>query len=193
MNIALPVLLLVFGGLSFWILTESNIKWYIKTACISVFCLFTVVFWSSIHSFLGWPANEDDMPEKVLIHWVIIKEPNKLTDPKGSISILLQSAEKPKGNSLSKMFGYKVEGLEPRLFKLKYNRKLHEKLENIKEGLGKAQPLMGKLKKAEQQGKAKAKKVKSDSKKDGDGSESQEQVWELHELRPSEIQGKPQN
>ena len=193
MNIALPVLLLVFGGLSFWILTESNIKWYIKTACISGFCLFTVGFWSSIHSFLGWPANEDDMPEKVLIHWVIIKEPNKLTDPKGSISILLQSAEKPKGNSLSKMFGYKVEGLEPRLFKLKYNRKLHEKLENIKEGLGKGQPFMGKLKKADQQGKAKGNKGKSDSKKDGDGSESQEQVWELHELRPSEIQGKPQN
>ena len=52
---------------------------------------------------------------------------------------------------------------------------------------------MGKLKKADQQGKAKGNKGKSDSKKDGDGSESQEQVWELHELRPSEIQGKPQN
>lgn len=165
MNIALPVLLLVFGGLSFWILTESNIKWYIKTACISVFCLFTVVFWSSIHSFLGWPANEDDMPEKVLIHWVIIKEPNKLTDPKGSISILLQSAEKPKGNSLSKMFGYKVEGLEPRLFKLKYNRKLHEKLENIKEGLGKGQPFMGKLKRQISKGKPKETKEKATARK----------------------------
>ena len=32
MNIALPILLLVFGGLSFWILTESKVKWYVKTS-----------------------------------------------------------------------------------------------------------------------------------------------------------------
>ena len=72
MNIALPILLLVFGGLTFWVLTESSLKWYLKAACISPICLFTIVFWSSIHSFLGWPALEDDIPEKVLIHWVII-------------------------------------------------------------------------------------------------------------------------
>ena len=46
MNIALPVLLLVFGGLTFWVLNESSLKWYFKTACISVFCIFTIVFFS---------------------------------------------------------------------------------------------------------------------------------------------------
>tara|TARA_R100001086_G_scaffold185483_2_gene103805 strand:+ start:1587 stop:2168 length:582 start_codon:yes stop_codon:yes gene_type:complete len=193
MNIALPVLLLVFGGLSFWILTESNVKWYIKTACISVFCLFTVVFWSSIHSFLGWAANEKYIPEKILIHWVIVKEPNKLTKSEGSISILLQSAEPPKGNFVSKIFGYKREGIEPRLFKLKYNRKLHEQLDNIKKGLGKGQPFMGKLEKANKEGKAKGNEGEQNSNKQGEGSESQDQEWELHELRPSEIHSKPQN
>jgi len=89
MNIALPILLLVFGGLSFWVLNESSVKWYIKTACISAFCLFTIIFWSSIHSFLGWAALEDDMPDKVVIHWVIIKEPNKLTRFNGRIYVLL--------------------------------------------------------------------------------------------------------
>ena len=68
MNIALPILLLVFGGLSFWILTESKVKWYIKTSCISVFCIFTVIFWTSIHTFLGWPASQKEMPEKALLH-----------------------------------------------------------------------------------------------------------------------------
>ena len=34
MNIALPILLLVFGGLTLWVLTESALKWYIKTAII---------------------------------------------------------------------------------------------------------------------------------------------------------------
>ena len=98
MNIALPLLLLVFGGLSFWLLTESRLKWYLKTACIATFCLFTVIFWSSIYSFLGWPADENDMPEKVLIHWTIIKEPNKFTKYDGAIYVLVESIDKDDTN-----------------------------------------------------------------------------------------------
>ena len=112
MNIALPILLLTLGGLTLWILTESTVKWYVKTACITIFCLFTVVFWTSIHTFLGWAASEKDMPEKILIHWVIIKEPNKLKKFDGAIYILLESAEEIKGNSLSRFFGYKKNKIE---------------------------------------------------------------------------------
>jgi len=192
MNIALPILLLIFGGLSFWVLTESTVKWYIKTACIAIFCLFTVVFWTTIHTFLGWPANENDIPEKVLIHWVIIKEPNKAREFDGAIYITLETAEEMKGNRVAKFFGYGSDRIEPRLFKLKYNRKLHEQLQKlIKSRLSKGQPIMGKLSKDKEVGKGK----KGDGKKSnnkGDGSESQEQDWEFHELLPSEIHSKPE-
>ena len=115
MNIALPILLLAFGGLTFWVLNESALKWYIKTACISVFCIFTIIFWTSIHTFLGWPALESDVPEKVLIHWVIIKEPNKYTKYDGRIFVLLESVGEPKSNFLARFFGYRKERVEPRL------------------------------------------------------------------------------
>ena len=128
MNIALPILLLVFGGLSFWILTESTVKWYIKTVCIATFCLFTIVFWTTIHTFLGWPADESDMPEKVLIHWVIIKEPNKFKEFTGAIYILAESAEK-ETSVVRRFFGYDKDRIEPRLYQLKYNRNLHEQLQ----------------------------------------------------------------
>ena len=78
MNITLPILLLVFGGLTFWILNESKLKWYIRTALIASFCSFTILFYTLIHTFLGWGADQKDMPDKVAIHWVIIKEPNGL-------------------------------------------------------------------------------------------------------------------
>ena len=65
MNIALPILLLILGGLALWVLSESKLKWYTKSALISVFCVFTIIFWSSISSFLGWPAQEEDIPEAV--------------------------------------------------------------------------------------------------------------------------------
>lgn len=190
MNIALPVLLLVFGGLTFWVLTESALKWYLKTACISVFCLFTVVFWTSIHTFLGWPALEDDMPEKALIHWVIIKEPNKHINSKGRIYVLSESVEEPKYNFLAKFFGYQKEKIEPRLYGIKYSRGLHEQMEKGLMGkLKRGRPVSGKFTKIMKDGQGKEKGKSGDN--DGDGSESQEQEWEFHELLPSEIHRKP--
>ncbi len=191
MNIALPILLLVFGGLSFWVLNESKLKWYFKTACITTFCIFTIVFWSSIHSFLGWPAMEEDMPEKVLIHWVIIKEPNKFTKYNGRIYVLLESAEEPESNFLARFFGYKKEKIEPRLHGLKYSRGLHESLKKgVMPKLKRGQPVMGKLTKDGKQGINKNGDGKSSKK--GGGSESQEQEWHFHELLPSEIHSKPE-
>lgn len=188
MNVALPVLLLVFGGLTFWVLNESSLKWYFKTASISAFCIFTIIFWTSIHTFLGWPALEDDMPEKVLIHWVVIKEPNKATESKGAIYVLLESLGENKSNFLSRFFGYSRETNEPRLYGLDYDRELHEKLaQGVMPRLKGGQPVLGKLSKKKGNGK----KGEGDSQKDGGGSESQKQKWEFHELLPSDIHNKP--
>ena len=191
MNIALPILLLVFGGLSFWILTESTVKWYIKTVCIATFCLFTIVFWTTIHTFLGWPADESDMPEKVLIHWVIIKEPNKFKEFTGAIYILAESAEK-ETSVVRRFFGYDKDRIEPRLYQLKYNRNLHEQLQKtLIPKLRSGRPVYGKLSKDKKPpGKGGNKGDGKDKK--GDGSESQEQEWHFHELLPSEIHSKPE-
>ena len=190
MNIALPILLLVFGSLTFWILNESSLKWYFKTACISVFCVFTIIFWSSIHTFLGWPALEEDVPDKVLIHWVIIKEPNKFMKSDGRIYVLLESVGVPDSNFLARFFGYQQEKIEPRLHGLKYSRGLHEQLaKGVIPSLKRGQPVAGKLRK-KAKGEGKGKNGKGESK--GDGSESQEQDWELHKLNPSEIHRKPE-
>jgi len=187
MNIALPILLLVFGGLSFWVLNESQLKWYVKTACISTFCLFTVIFWSSIHTFLGWPALESDLPEKALVHWVIVKEPNKLTSSKGRIYILAESVSNSSDESLfGKFFGYKRGGVEPRLYGLKYSRGLHEHLQSGVMGkLRSGQPVLGRFTKRGEKGKD------DPENRRGEGSESQRQDWEFHELLPSDIHEKP--
>lgn len=190
MNIALPILLLVFGGLTFWVLTESSLKWYIKTACISVFCIFTIIFWSAIHTFLGWPALENDMPEKIIIHWVIIKEPNKLTKFDGRIYILLESAGKPSSNFLGRFFGYRKEKIEPRLHGLEYSRGLHERLEKqVIPRLKKGQVVAGKFMKGKKRQGA-GRRGEGLQKSKGGGSESQEQEWQFHELLPSDMHRK---
>ena len=191
MNVALPILLLVFGGLTFWVLNESSLKWYLKSACISIFCIFTIIFWTSIGSFLGWPALASDMPEKIMIHWVVIKEPNKVTKSIGGIYVLAETIGESESNFLARFFGYSREENEPRLFGLNYDRKLHEDLEKrVMPKLKGGQPVLGKLTKMEG---SKGKKGNGDkkSKQKGGGSESQEQKWEFHELLPSEIHSKP--
>ena len=192
MTVTLPILLLIFGGLTFWVLNESKLKWYFKSACITTFCVFTVVFWSSIHTFLGWPALEQDVPDKVLLHWAIIKEPNKLTESKGRIYLLIESGKYSAPDPLAKFFGYKKENVEPRLYGIKYNRELHERLEKqIMPKLKQGQPVLGKLTKKGEEGKSKIAGKDKGKKQDGEGSESQMQDWQFHELRPSDIQGKP--
>ena len=188
MNIALPILLLIFGGLSFWLLTESSLKWYIKAVCISTFCLFTILFWITIHSFLGWPADESDAPETVRVHWVIIKEPNKRIGYVGAIYVLIQSTHK-ETDPIRKFFGYKASNNEPRLFGLPYSRQLHENMmQNIVPKLRRGQPVVGKL---TRDGPSKS-KGDDESKSKGGGSESQDQDWHFHELLPSEIHRKPE-
>ena len=190
MNIALPILLLILGSLALWILSESKLKWYTKSALISVFCVFTIIFWSSISSFLGWPAQEEDMPEKILIHWVIIKEPNKFTEFDGAIYILLESVEETEDSKVLKFFGYKKDMIEPRLYELSYSRELHERLEKTVKGrLMQGQPVAGKFKQGKGQKKGEG---KGEPDREGDGSESQKTRWEFHELLPSEIHKKPE-
>tara|TARA_Y100000310_G_scaffold331838_1_gene406180 strand:+ start:194 stop:586 length:393 start_codon:yes stop_codon:yes gene_type:complete len=129
------------------------------------------------------------MPEKILIHWIIIKEPSELVEFDGRIYVLLESAEKTKINSLLKFFGYeKGKKIKPRLYGISYNRELHEQIEReIMPRLKKGQPVMGRL--------AKGKKPQRGgrgnltSKKGGD-SESQEQEWHFHKLLPSDIHRK---
>ena len=189
MNITLPILLLVFGGLTFWILNESKLQWYIRTALIASFCSFTILFYTLIHTFLGWAAEQNDIPEKIAIHWVIIKEPNKILDYDGRIYVLIESAE-DRSNPILKFFGYTQEGIEPRLHEMDYTRNLHEQLQKVKEKLQNGQPVLGSLT-SDEKGKKGKKGSDEKGKNKGDGSESQSQEWHFHELRPSDFLTKP--
>ena len=185
MNIALPILLLVVGAITCWVLNESTLKWYIGTALITSFCAFTIFFYTQIHSFLGWAAEQGDIPDKMSVHWIIIKEPNKLLQFEGKIYILIESVDN-NNNFLYKLFGYKQEGVEPRLHEMDYDRELHEQLEKIKGRLMDGQPVLGELREV-----GKGKRPDKDGDQEGDGSESQNVKWEFHELRPSDFLNKP--
>jgi len=183
MNITFSLLLLVIGALTLWLLIESKIKWYLKMLCISTFCLLSVVHWQSLTSFLGHPALAEDMAEKVMIHWVVVREPAKLTDDPGAIYLLVESRKKEQGWAKD-VFGYKSDVSKPRLFGLPYSRDLHEHLaKNVMPSLKEGQPVYGLFTKKDKDGNSK----KGGDDKKSHGGESQEQEWVFHLLRASDF------
>jgi hypothetical protein len=105
---------------------------------------------------------------------------------------LLESSEEAKTNAFLKFFGYeKKEKIEPRLHGLSYSRELHEQIEKgIMPSLKRGQPVMGKLTKEKLPPSIGFGPGKSMPDGKGDGSESQEQGWHFHKLRPSDMHRK---
>lgn len=188
MTIILPVLLLLVSAISFWLLVDSNASWIFKTFTITGFYTFIVLLYFSFATFLGWPALEKDIPEKMTIQWVVIHEPNKVLNDKGRIYFLLDSIKSQYENKFLNLLGYHSERAQPRLFGVPYNRQLHEDLEReviprLKDG----QAVTGTLK-GNGEGKGQGKghgKGKGGTGKESD--ESLEQDLRFYDLIPSDI------
>lgn len=199
MTIALPILLLCLFVVSFWVLADSAVKWQVKTGIILGFCFFTVVFYQSTTSFLGWGAPPRALPEILSIRSVVVKEPNLLAKEGGGIYFLIEQPTIQYNEWTLKVFSYNVKDSEPRLFVLPYSRKLHEQLakdgeRSVIKRTQRGQMVRGSLVKGFGDGQGKAGKgfpgQKGEKDGKGAGSESQEQEWIFYDLKPSYFQEK---
>ena len=163
------------------------------------FCVFTVVFYQAVPSFLGWGAPPRDLPKVLAIRSVVIKEPNILAKVEGGIYFLIEQPAIQYNELALKVFAYNVKESEPRLFILPYSRKLHEKLleggeRSVVRRTQRGQVVRGSLvkdfgDKSSNKGKGLSGKGKDGDAK-GKGSESQEQDWQFYDLQPSYFQEK---
>lgn len=187
--------LLFVGGIIFWLLVDSKVSVLFKILMTTLFCVFTVGVFSGLGSFLGWAAADSNLPEKVTIVAVNIKEPNVNLANKGAIYLTLDSIRSNYDNQFFRMLKYESDKNEPRMFRLPYSRQLHEQLaKNVIPKLQKGQSVTGKLTKGKG-GKGKPGKGPPGDKKDGKsgGSESLEQEYQFYNLTPGEIQEKELN
>lgn len=192
-TITLPILFLILGGLTFWLLVESKLSYIFKSLAIVLFCAFSISLYSSFPTFLGWGARAEDMPEIVRIHSVVIKEPNPSLNNKGGIYLLLDSVKSKYDNKFLNMIGFKSQKQEPRLFGVPYSRLLHEELEkSVIPRTKNGQIVTGKLKKSSggKGGQGKGKGKDNGDKSGKGGSESLEQEFKFYNLKPGEIQQK---
>lgn len=132
-TLAIPLGFLLLTTLLCWYVIGAAGKWQHKLVAIVFVPLFSLVIWSAIPSYLGWPTDEV-IPDKVRLLWVLIQEPDAEEKNAGKIFIWVQPlAEKP--SVFLKWFDYISPMKEPRAYKFRYSRKMHEKLAKAQEGI----------------------------------------------------------
>lgn len=169
MNISTLVIPLGFIFLSavlLWCLIGSKGKWWVKLALIAALPSFGLAVWNSMASYLGWPTSEDT-PDKALLLWGEVREPDQKTGDPGAIYLWLQSFDE-KDYQTQRAFGYKADVGEPRAYKFPYSRKLHERLHEAAEMIK-----AGKQVVMDKTGKGDGKEGEGDSGKEGDGTDSE--------------------
>ena len=120
---------LIMTALSLWILIGAKGHWVFKMGFIAITLLFSIGMWNSFNDLLGWPTTEK-VPDKFEILWVVVEEPNKRTNDDGAIYIWIKNLE-PKDDSFSLSFNSKDVSKGSRLYKLPYNRAMHEQVPGI--------------------------------------------------------------
>lgn len=115
-----PILILIFFALLLWLVIGCRGWWMAKFWLINISLAFVLVFWSSLNSYLGWPT-ESEMPETFRFISFFPEEPKNLY-------IMIDKHGEDKEPSFLEHFNYKSSDTI-RLYKLPYNKEMHEKLE----------------------------------------------------------------
>ena len=180
MDIAIPVGFLILAVILLWFFINTKGRLVIKVCLTLLAGYYSLVTWRSLDSYEGWPTDEK-MPEEFLLHWVVIKEPDKKTSDKGALFVWITSPEVKARNVLNFLGRQSTE--EPRIYRLPYSLKMHEKLEKARGVLMKGKVVRGKKGGKDGQGQG------GDGTRNGNGrgSSSTEQEYEFHELLPTKL------
>jgi len=170
----IPLVFFAIASLVLWFIIGSKGYWALKAIVIFLTLYLCVSVGMSIPNFAGWPSS-DPLPEKFLVHWIVIKEPDKVTKDDGHIYIwstnLSGEIKKEDGGWQQYLLSFGVQDLtEPRAYRMPYTREAHERSNGALTKLKNGELVMGRNngKKGNSKGKGKG---KGNGKGDGKGKE----------------------
>jgi hypothetical protein len=176
-TIGFPLVFIVLITILLWILTDAKGKWWVKTIVITLTLSLSLVVWNSVEGMLGWATNQQIIGEHQL-HWAIVEEPSKKTQAPGGIYLLVEKKEVVKGDS--NFVIYKSDKKEPRLYRIKYTKKMHKEMQKAQEMLKKGKKVMIK---GDKKGAKGEKGEKGKEGKDGKNGEKGYEYENDYELR----------
>ena len=114
----LAIMFGLLGGLLLWLLVGARGAWPEKALLVLVVASFAFVVWRSLASLDGWPASARPPDRAVLVA-------SSVDEPRWIYLWLLP--EQPHG-----LLGYRPASGEPRAYRVRYSRRLHEQLERAR-------------------------------------------------------------
>ena len=187
-SVGIPLAFVILASITLWFIILGKGYWYIKAFVVALTLYFSFGMWASLSNLSGWPS-EQQLPEKFVLHWALVKEPSK-TDITQTGSILLWASEKfdEDEETVNTILPFvKVKrNTSPRVYKLPYSEEMHEKLSKAMKQLTQGKGVMGGKGDAEgkeggEKGLGKDGKGKRGK---GYGSLSQEQDYIFYDLPP---------
>ena len=132
--IGIPITFIILSAAVLWLIILGKGYWWLKAFIVAVVLYFSLAMWFSLTNFSGWPVDID-MPNKFLVHWALVKQPSK-KDVYQQGSILIWATEVDENNetivqqnkTLITPFTRSEKAVEPRVYKIPYSEKMHQKL-----------------------------------------------------------------
>lgn len=164
-SLAIPFAFILLAAVLCLLLIGSRWKWWQKLALILIVPSFGLIVWSSIESYKGWPTGGDP-PDRSLIHWVLIREPDPSHNDPGAIYVWLSPLDEKTASRLNPL-DYDSPPGDPRAYKLPYSRSLHKGMQRAKGMISQGRPVVLDLRGKGQGG------GDGDGEGEGDGSDAE--------------------
>ena len=138
-HVFLVLLLMMIGATVLWIfIASANTKWYLK-AILTTLVLFSILSaWIGLKTMYGYPYHAWPDNEKYIMVGSYIEEPEIKEPGSGAIYLwLIDNNKDIKGKSWIDIVAHAINGRQPRVYVIQYNREMHEqiaKLEKMREG-----------------------------------------------------------
>ena len=128
-----------------WFVIGAKGHWFNKAAMILVSLYFCLSVGLSVSEFMGWPTDKA-LPEKFLVHWAVIDEPDVKSGSEGSIYVWvrhLSNPEKEYDEWNDYLLSFYDGESRPRAYRLSYSRGLHERTQEAIDMLTKGEGVGG--------------------------------------------------
>ena len=127
----IPLVFFTLAGLILWFIIGAKGHWLLKASVIFITLYLCLSVGASIPNFAGWPSD-DRLPDEFLVHWILVREPDKKTKDDGSIYIWASTLSGPKEQAYTGwkrfLLSFAVQDTrEPRSYRTPYSTEAHKR------------------------------------------------------------------
>tara|TARA_Y100000034_G_scaffold126383_1_gene177520 strand:+ start:2885 stop:3490 length:606 start_codon:yes stop_codon:yes gene_type:complete len=142
-NMEVTFIYIILSIVLLWFVIGAKGKWTIKMIAIFATLMFSLNIERSLENLYGWPSGQD-LPDRFLVHWILVKEPNDSLNDDGGVYLWVNDISETETEEESTWEFFKDnDDSKPRVYHLPYSIERHEMGIKMKERLLAGFPIIG--------------------------------------------------